>query len=74
MTSIPAETSIWQEFLPDRWRPNGLGPETRTNKTMLTSFAYGTSGFLSPLLDHVIRCLQVDMLALEGVWHIIRCD
>nr|VWP01008.1 Cytochrome P450 monooxygenase AKT7 (EC (AK-toxin biosynthesis protein 7) [Ganoderma boninense] len=29
------------EFLPNRWQPNGLGPETRTNRTMLTSFAYG---------------------------------
>ncbi|KAI1783613.1 cytochrome P450 [Ganoderma leucocontextum] len=29
------------KFLPDRWQPNGLGPQTRTNKAMLASFAYG---------------------------------
>ncbi|KAI0648753.1 cytochrome P450 [Trametes meyenii] len=31
-----------KEFLPERWTPGGLGPETVTNKAVLASFSYGS--------------------------------
>ena len=30
-----------QEFRPERWLPEGLGPETITNKAVLASFSFG---------------------------------
>ncbi|KAI1785123.1 cytochrome P450 [Ganoderma leucocontextum] len=41
-----------QEFLPDRWLPDGLGPETRTNKAMLASFSYGAHSCIGKVLAY----------------------
>ncbi|KAM5544703.1 hypothetical protein V8D89_001601 [Ganoderma adspersum] len=41
-----------QEFLPERWLPNGLGPETRTNKAMLASFSYGAHSCIGKVLAY----------------------
>nr|VWO96798.1 Cytochrome P450 monooxygenase AKT7 (EC (AK-toxin biosynthesis protein 7) [Ganoderma boninense] len=41
-----------QEFLPDRWLPEGLGPETRTNKAMLASFSYGAHSCIGKVLAY----------------------
>ena len=32
-----------QNFRPERWLPQGLGPQTKTNKALLATFSYGTS-------------------------------
>ncbi|PIL32262.1 cytochrome P450 [Ganoderma sinense ZZ0214-1] len=41
-----------QEFLPDRWLPDGLGPGTRTNKAMLASFSYGAHSCIGKVLAY----------------------
>ncbi|PIL32218.1 cytochrome P450 [Ganoderma sinense ZZ0214-1] len=41
-----------QEFLPDRWLPDGLGPETKTNKAMLASFSYGAHSCIGKVLAY----------------------
>lgn len=39
-----------QNFRPERWLPDGLGPETRTNRTALSAFSYGTHKFTHALV------------------------
>ena len=43
-------SSITQSFRPERWLPEGLGPDTKTNKAVLASFSYGASRVVDSLL------------------------
>ncbi|OJT12196.1 Tryprostatin B 6-hydroxylase [Trametes pubescens] len=47
-------------FRPERWLPNGLGPDTKTNRTALASFSYGA------LLAHGLSYPRVNTACTAG--------
>ncbi|KAI0741404.1 cytochrome P450 [Daedaleopsis nitida] len=45
-----------ENFRPERWLPDGLGPETKTSKTVLSTFSYGQHGCIGKTLAyHTMR-------------------
>jgi cytochrome P450 len=49
-----SEDNFWPsplEFMPERWLPGGLGPDTRTNRSAVLTFSHGTFKWFIPCLE-----------------------
>ncbi|KAI0750011.1 cytochrome P450 [Daedaleopsis nitida] len=52
------------DFHPERWEPNGLGPLTRTNKSILASFSFGPHSCIGKALAYQQMRLALSRLIL----------